>query len=65
MTKKYMTPNEAANYTGTSVSYLARCRSEGNREGKKPGPIYSKVGRIIRYKVEDLDKWLEGHRIEA
>ncbi|MFN7916898.1 MAG: helix-turn-helix domain-containing protein [Vicinamibacterales bacterium] len=50
--------NDAANYVGFSTAYLRLCRSKGR------GPAFIRVGRSIRYRVADLDAWLDAHRVE-
>jgi predicted DNA-binding transcriptional regulator AlpA len=37
---------------------------DGMRENRTPGPPFVKVGRAVRYLVEDLDAWLERYRQE-
>ena len=54
---------EAATYVGMSVSYLRQTRMEGNRKGRTPGPPYIKIGRAVRYLIEDLDVWLKENRV--
>lgn len=54
---------EAATYVGMSVSYLRQTRMEGNRKGRTPGPAYIKIGRAVRYLIEDLDTWLKENRV--
>lgn len=51
---------QAAEYIGMSVSYLQHDRCYGN---KNPGPPYLKLGRSIRYRLSDLNDWLERHLI--
>lgn len=48
---------ETANYICMSQSYLRKCRM-----GEcGPGPKFLKIGRTIRYRVEDLNAWLDSH----
>jgi predicted DNA-binding transcriptional regulator AlpA len=47
----------AAEYVGLSTSTLEKLRLTGN------GPAYQKAGRkIVVYRPEDLDAWLNTHR---
>jgi len=46
---------DAAAYTGTTVAYLRRRRLEGG------GPPFLRLGRMVRYRIVDLDQWLEAH----
>jgi excisionase family DNA binding protein len=51
---KYLTTAQAAEYCNIKVKTLERHRQNGT------GPPYIKVGpRIIRYRREDLDAWME------
>lgn len=59
-----LTENEAARYIGMSVPFLRQSRMDGPREGRTSGPPYMKIGRSVRYLLEDLDNWLLEHRID-
>jgi hypothetical protein len=50
---------DAAHYTGWSQAYLRKSRRFGR------GPAYLRIGRSIRYRIADLDAWLEAHRVSA
>lgn len=50
-TRRYLTPQEAADYLGLSLSNLAKRRMWGT------GPRYLKLGRRVVYEIEDLDAW--------
>ena len=52
---------QAARYIGMSVSYLRQDRCYGAVGDRVPGPIFLKFGRAIRYRVCDLDAWLDQH----
>jgi predicted DNA-binding transcriptional regulator AlpA len=43
---------EAANLTGLSPAWFERSRWDGS------GPPFVKVGRAVRYPLEDLHAWL-------
>ncbi len=47
---------EAAAYCGSSASTFEKLRLKGG------GPVYSKIGRRVVYRVEDLDAWLAENR---
>ncbi len=47
---------EAAEYCGSSASTFEKLRLKGG------GPVYSKIGRRVVYRVEDLDAWLAANR---
>ena len=48
-----LTPRETAAYLGSSVSALSQYRALGI------GPLYFKIGKMVRYRISDIDKWLE------
>lgn len=54
--KVLLTQEEAAKYLGTTVGTLNAWRFYGKQ--KIP---FIKWGNRIRYRIEDLDKWIEGH----
>lgn len=54
-----MTVGEAANYLGLAVSTLNKWRCHGG------GPIFIKLGRAVRYRVEDLDAFIMGRRASS
>lgn len=47
---------EAAEHCGSSASTFEKLRLTGG------GPVYSKIGRRVVYRVEDLDAWLAANR---
>lgn len=47
---------EAAEYCGSSASTFEKLRLTGG------GPVYSKIGRRVVYRVEDLDAWLTANK---
>lgn len=64
MTNKILlTEAEAAEYIGFSRSYLRCSRCTGVIPGKLPAPPYIKCGnRAIRYRLADLEVWLNKHK---
>lgn len=62
-TKKELTPklflksSEVEEIYGISAGTLANWRSEMR------GPRYHKVGGVVRYKVEDVDKYMESKKV--
>lgn len=54
-----MNTRDAAVYLGLAASTLEKARLTGN------GPPFLKLGRIVRYRGEDLDAWLEGHVVKS
>lgn len=64
MTKEYLTPQEAAEYSGISTSLLSKLRQRGT------GCAYIRLGdsktkAVIRYKRADFDAWLENYKIKT
>lgn len=47
----------AAAYLGISKTSLEHARLSGEINGLEPPP-YVRIGRLIRYRVVDLDAWL-------
>jgi excisionase family DNA binding protein len=50
--ESYFTPEEAAEYLRSSPSTLAKLRLYGS------GPVFTRIGRVIRYRRSDLDRWM-------
>lgn len=50
---RLLKPREATAYLGSSVLALSQYRALGI------GPEYFKVGKMVRYRRSDIDKWLE------
>ena len=48
-----VTTEAAANHIGLAVSTLEKLRVKGG------GPLYIKMGRAVRYRMGDLDRWLD------
>ena len=63
MKSPVMNEREAARYIDLSVSFLRQSRMNGDRRSRTPGPPFVRIGRSIRYRVEDLDRWLLEHRV--
>lgn len=52
---KLLTPKETAEFLGTTPDVLAQARAH-----KRPGwPPAIKVGRLVRYRLDHLEQWLE------
>jgi hypothetical protein len=50
---------DAAPYIGMSVPFLRAARL-----GRTEGPAFIRIGRAIRYRVQDLDAFIAARRIE-
>lgn len=53
--KTLLAPERAAAYLGVSPQTLNNWRCTGR------GPKFVRVGRLIRYRLEALDKWIEAN----
>jgi len=53
-----VTPEKAAEHLGVKPATLAKWRST-----KRYQIPYIKVGRLVMYRLSDLDSWLESQRI--
>jgi hypothetical protein len=56
--KSILNEHDAAKYVGLAVQTLRNKRFRGEP------PIYYKISRSVRYRVEDLEKFLMKHRID-
>lgn len=60
-TKRWLSPKELENEFGFSISSQAKMRMASN-----PSKIpFSKIGRYIRYDREDINQWLEQHKVQG
>jgi len=55
--KEWLTPDELQEEYGISIHAQNRMRMERRIP-------YSKIGKHVRYKRSDIEKWLEEHKIE-
>jgi hypothetical protein len=51
VTLRYTNTRGAAEHLACSASYLEKCRVAGG------GPRFLKIGKAVRYKIEELDAW--------
>ena len=49
--------SELADILGMSNRYVQQLRMDGG------GPIFHKLGRSVRYRMADVDDWLNGKRL--
>ncbi len=54
---RHLTDREASTIYTFSVAWFQRKRCYGG------GPPFRKIGRGVRYPVDELQKWFEGHRL--
>ena len=50
----YLTQRQVAEMVGKSEAWLERSRWSGIG-----GPVFTKIGRSVRYSMDDIVKWLE------
>jgi|GEM_PF-589076 len=62
MDPENMTVKEAAAYTGMSVAFLNKCRSE---HATTKGPDYRKQGSKVKYSQADLDRWRKEQKVSG
>ena len=55
--KEWLTPEELKEEYGISIHAQNRMRMERRIP-------YSKIGKFVRYKRSEIEKWLEDHKIE-
>ncbi len=55
--KQLLVPEEAAAFLSVSVETLAQWRSQ------RRGPPYIKLGRAVRYRADDLERYLAEHTV--
>jgi hypothetical protein len=56
---QYLTENDVSKITGVALSTLRNNRSKGR------GIPYIKIGRSVRYDLEDVIEFMEIHKIET
>lgn len=50
---------QAADYVGLAKSTLEKTRLTGT------GPQFCKLGRTVRYRLQDLDQWIESRLVSS
>jgi excisionase family DNA binding protein len=53
---RLLTPHEVAVFLGVPLRTIYRWRSRGD------GPRGYRIGRHVRYRVDDIERWLEDRR---
>ena len=54
---QYIDERRAAQHLGVSVALLRK------RRLLRLAPVYLKLARVVRYRVEDLESWAESQRV--
>lgn len=63
--KRVLTERETSAYIGMSRSFLRQSRMDGHGANRTPAPPFIKIGRSVRYLIEELDAWLDQfHKLE-
>lgn len=62
---KLLSEADSAQYLGMSRAFLRKSRMDGTRRNRTPGPPYIRIGRAIRYDLDDLNQWIAAHRKEV
>ena len=56
--QQLLTEAETAHHIGMSRAWLRLARM------RMSGPVYIKLGRSVRYRLQDLDAYLETHKVK-
>jgi len=56
MQEKLLSTKELSEYLGIAVSTIIEYRMNNS------GPIYAKLGHLVRYKKSDVDAWVESRK---
>lgn len=62
--QRMLRSKQAAFILNISEELLRKARSTGYLLGRK-GPTYYKLGRSVRYKLEDLQLWIDSAKVEG
>jgi predicted DNA-binding transcriptional regulator AlpA len=57
MIDRLLTQNQVVDWTGMSSAWFEQCRFKGT------GIPYIKIGRSVRYRTSDVQRWIDGHVI--
>ena len=62
MERRLISETEAAPFIGMSRQFLRKSRMNGNLPNHTPAPPFIRIGRAIRYDIQDLEAWIARHR---
>lgn len=62
--QKLISERDCAQYIGMSRAFLRKSRMDGSRQGHTPAPPWLRIGRTIRYDLEDIHKWIESRKVQ-
>lgn len=57
--KRWLNVEQAAEYVGLGQSTLNKMRVYGD------GPKFAKLGKSVRYAIDELDRWMESRLIQS
>lgn len=57
ITARYLNEKDVSDFTGLSLSKLRNDRHRG------VGMAYCKIGRSVRYKLSDVESYMDHHRV--
>lgn len=63
MSDRLLTDTEAAEILGVSAAFLRKARCIGTLGRATPPPPHIQLGRAVRYRRSDLDRWLDDRRV--
>ncbi|MBM4230098.1 MAG: helix-turn-helix domain-containing protein [Gammaproteobacteria bacterium] len=58
MFERLLRDEEAAELIGMSPAFLRKARCVGTLGDASPPPPHVQIGRAVRYRREDLDRWI-------
>lgn len=58
MSSRLMTSREVAEYLRISESLINSYRADGI------GPVYIKMGKLVRYRLEDVEEWMSKQAVK-
>jgi predicted DNA-binding transcriptional regulator AlpA len=58
MFERLLRDEEAAEMIGMSAAFLRKARCVGILGNATPPPPHVQIGRAVRYRREDLDRWI-------
>ncbi len=63
-TNRLLNEEQAAQYLGVQMATLRKQRSYGPVPGGLPAVPFVKLGRIVRYDIEDLNRLVQAQKME-
>ena len=60
--QRLMTEQETALYISMSRSFLRTARMTGRLQNRTAAPPFIRIGRAIRYSIDDLNAWIAENR---